>query len=66
MNAAPQQLKVLLTGGARGIGRGLFRQLLTAGHDVIILDSNKEELEHVRYRAQAWSKGRKESWFALE
>ncbi|KAF1833476.1 3-oxoacyl-reductase [Decorospora gaudefroyi] len=66
MNAAPQHLKVLLTGGARGIGRGLFRQLLTSGHDVIILDSNQEELEHVKSRAHEWSKGRKDSWHALQ
>jgi NAD(P)-dependent dehydrogenase (short-subunit alcohol dehydrogenase family) len=66
MTAAPQHLKVLLTGGARGIGRGLFRQLLASGHDVVILDSNKEELEHVRKRAQEWSNGREESWSAVE
>jgi NAD(P)-dependent dehydrogenase (short-subunit alcohol dehydrogenase family) len=66
MNAAPQHLKVLLTGGARGIGRGLFRQLLKSGHEVIILDSNKEELEHVKTRAQEWSNGRQESWHALQ
>ena len=65
MNAAPQHLKVLLTGGARGIGRGLFRHLLTAGHEVIIIDSNKEELEHVKTRAQEWYNGRKEAWHAL-
>lgn len=66
MSTAPQHLKVLLTGGARGIGRGLFRHLLTAGHEVIILDSNKEELEHVKTRAQEWSNGRKETWHALQ
>ncbi|EMD90197.1 hypothetical protein COCC4DRAFT_127501 [Bipolaris maydis ATCC 48331] len=65
MNATPQHLKVLLTGGARGIGRGLLRHLLTAGHEVIILDSNKEELDHVKTRAQEWSNGRKEHWHAL-
>jgi NAD(P)-dependent dehydrogenase (short-subunit alcohol dehydrogenase family) len=66
MSVAPQHLKVLLTGGARGIGRGLFRQLLKTGHEVIILDSNQEELEHVKTRAQEWSDGRKESWYALQ
>jgi NAD(P)-dependent dehydrogenase (short-subunit alcohol dehydrogenase family) len=66
MNAAPQHLKILLTGGARGIGRGLFRQLLTSGHDVIVLDSNGEELEHVKSQAQEWSDGRKGSWYALQ
>ncbi|KAK1915961.1 hypothetical protein P3342_003776 [Pyrenophora teres f. teres] len=66
MNTAPQSLKVLLTGGARGIGRGLFRQFLSSGHSVVILDSNKEELDHVRERAQEWSNGRKESWHAIQ
>lgn len=55
-------LKILLTGGARGIGRGLFRYLLTAGHDVIVLDSNIEELEHIKTRANEWSEGRQQSW----
>jgi NAD(P)-dependent dehydrogenase (short-subunit alcohol dehydrogenase family) len=62
----PSQLKILLTGGARGIGRGLFRQLLTSGHNVIILDSNKSELEHVKTRAHEWSGGRENSWYALQ
>jgi len=66
MNTAPQCLKILVTGGARGIGRGLFRQLLSSGHDVVILDSNKEELDHVKTRAQEWSNGRKDSWHALQ
>lgn len=66
MNATPQHLKVLLTGGARGIGRGLFRHVLTAGHEVIILDSNQEELEHVKTRAQEWSNGHKQNWHALQ
>ncbi|RMZ66480.1 hypothetical protein GMOD_00001816 [Pyrenophora seminiperda CCB06] len=64
--SAPQSLRVLVTGGARGIGRGLFRQLLSSGHNVIILDSNKEELDHVKTRAQEWSNGRKERWHALQ
>ncbi|KAL6709370.1 hypothetical protein ACN47E_001777 [Coniothyrium glycines] len=60
-----QPLKVLLTGGARGIGRGLFRHLLRAGHHVIILDSNVEELEHVKIQAEKWSNGRKENYRVL-
>ncbi|KAM0720034.1 hypothetical protein Q7P37_004169 [Cladosporium fusiforme] len=36
----------LITGGARGIGRGLTSQLLRSGHRVFILDHNKEELNH--------------------
>ena len=59
-------LKVLLTGGARGIGRGLFRHLLSTGHNVIILDSNAEELDHVKTQAEKWSNGRKDSWHALK
>jgi NAD(P)-dependent dehydrogenase (short-subunit alcohol dehydrogenase family) len=37
----------LITGGARGIGRGLSRLLLSSGHRVFILDHNTEELEHM-------------------
>lgn len=58
-------LKVLLTGGARGIGRGLFRHFLQAGHQVIILDSNTEELEHVKKQAEKWSNSSQGSWTAL-
>ena len=36
----------LITGGARGIGRGLSRLLLSSGHRVCILDNNIEELNH--------------------
>lgn len=36
----------LVTGAARGIGRGLSRLLLKKGHRVLLLDHNKEELEH--------------------
>lgn len=36
----------LITGGARGIGRGLTRLLLSAGHRVCILDNNTTELDH--------------------
>ncbi|KAF2030587.1 3-oxoacyl-reductase [Setomelanomma holmii] len=59
-------LKVLLTGGARGIGRGLFRHFLRGGHHVIILDSNTEELDHVRSQAEKWSNGSKATWGALQ
>jgi NAD(P)-dependent dehydrogenase (short-subunit alcohol dehydrogenase family) len=58
-------LKVLLTGGARGIGRGLFRHFLQSGHHVIILDSNREELEHVKALAATWSSSRNANWKAL-
>lgn len=36
----------LITGGARGIGRGLSRLLLSSGNRVFILDQNTEELAH--------------------
>lgn len=49
-----QPLRILITGGARGIGRGLFRHFLGAGHSVYILDSNSAELEHVRKLADGW------------
>ncbi|KAJ4304531.1 hypothetical protein N0V90_000057 [Kalmusia sp. IMI 367209] len=50
-----QPLRILITGGARGIGRGLFRHFLGAGHSVYILDSNSSELEHVRRLANTWT-----------
>jgi NAD(P)-dependent dehydrogenase (short-subunit alcohol dehydrogenase family) len=59
-------LKILLTGGARGIGRGLFRHFLQSGHHVIILDSNTEELDHVKKQAESWSISGKGSWSALQ
>ncbi|KAF2125714.1 short-chain dehydrogenase/reductase-like protein SDR [Dothidotthia symphoricarpi CBS 119687] len=58
-------LKVLITGGARGIGRGLFRHFLVTGHDVMILDSNLEELEHVKSQAQKWPGAQKGNLHAL-
>ncbi|KAF2875609.1 3-oxoacyl-reductase [Massariosphaeria phaeospora] len=48
-------LRVLVTGGARGIGRGLFRHFVCAGHDVIMLDSNQVELDHVRADVEKWA-----------
>jgi NAD(P)-dependent dehydrogenase (short-subunit alcohol dehydrogenase family) len=47
-------LTILLTGGARGIGRGLTRHFLTSGHRVCIIDSNKEELAHTADLAEHW------------
>ena len=35
-----------MTGGGRGIGRGLSRLLLQSGHRVLLLDNNKDELDH--------------------
>ncbi|KAF1971227.1 short-chain dehydrogenase/reductase-like protein SDR [Bimuria novae-zelandiae CBS 107.79] len=50
-----QPLRILITGGARGIGRGLFRHFLRAWHSVYILDSNSSELEHVKKLADTAS-----------
>lgn len=36
----------LITGAARGIGRGLSRLLLERGHRVFLVDNNRVELEH--------------------
>lgn len=58
-------LNILITGGARGIGRGLFRQFLAKGHRVFILDSNAEELDHVKSQAVKWSSAQG-SWYALQ
>lgn len=44
--SAPTARNYLITGGARGIGRGLSRLLLSSGHRVCILDNNTEELNH--------------------
>lgn len=42
-----KSLNWLITGAARGIGRGLTRSLLKSGHRVFLLDSNTEELTHL-------------------
>ena len=39
-------LKFLISGGGRGLGRGLARSLLQQGHSVFLMDSNQEELKH--------------------
>lgn len=44
--AHPTSLHILITGAARGIGRGLTRLLLAKGHRVFLLDSNQAELTH--------------------
>jgi NAD(P)-dependent dehydrogenase (short-subunit alcohol dehydrogenase family) len=49
------KMNVALTGGARGIGRGLVRLLLQEGHSVYALDSNQAELHHTRERAKEWA-----------
>ena len=44
--AQAQPLHFLITGAARGIGRGLSRLLLERGHRVYLVDSDAEELGH--------------------
>lgn len=53
------KMNVALTGGARGIGRGLVRMLLQEGHSVYALDSNQAELHHTRERAKEWASSSK-------
>ena len=50
-------LRILITGGARGIGRGLFRHFLRAGHSVYIIDANTSELNHIQTLAAQWTTG---------
>jgi NAD(P)-dependent dehydrogenase (short-subunit alcohol dehydrogenase family) len=59
--SASRPLRIFITGGARGIGRGLFRHFLTAGHKIFILDSNTEELKHVTQLADTWAPGAAEA-----
>jgi NAD(P)-dependent dehydrogenase (short-subunit alcohol dehydrogenase family) len=57
--SAPTARNYLITGGARGIGRGLSRILLSSGHRVCILDNNTEELDHAAALfAKSYTRGR--------
>ncbi|KAH9907919.1 short chain dehydrogenase [Xylariomycetidae sp. FL2044] len=44
--SSPASKNIIVSGGARGIGRSLARHLLEAGHRVYILDIDAEELEY--------------------
>ncbi len=44
--ALPVPLNILITGAARGIGRGLSRLLQQKGHRVFLLDIHSDELTH--------------------
>jgi NAD(P)-dependent dehydrogenase (short-subunit alcohol dehydrogenase family) len=44
---SPESKNIIVTGGARGIGRGLVRYFLDAGHRVYILDILEDEMKHV-------------------
>lgn len=48
--AAPRNF--LITGAARGIGRGLARQLLQKGHRVLLVDNNSLELRNTTVMLQ--------------
>ncbi|MCO5601261.1 hypothetical protein L7F22_055380 [Adiantum nelumboides] len=43
---ATHSLRFLITGGGRGLGRGLARQLIQEGHDVFVVDIDAKELQH--------------------
>jgi len=45
-SASPRSRAILISGGARGIGRGLARTFLQKGHRVFILDIDQAELSH--------------------
>jgi len=62
---ADRFLNIIITGGARGIGRGLFRHFIGTGHRVLILDSNESELEHVVSWVQRWDSTQKGQPMAL-
>ncbi|KAK6075603.1 short chain alcohol dehydrogenase [Seiridium cupressi] len=47
-------MNYLITGGSRGIGRGLSRLLLQRGHRVFILDNNDSELNHINSQIPQW------------
>jgi NAD(P)-dependent dehydrogenase (short-subunit alcohol dehydrogenase family) len=66
MASVSQSLNILLTGGARGIGRGLLRHFIRSGHNIVVLDSNVEELNHVKKQAARWSSENVDNWFALQ
>jgi NAD(P)-dependent dehydrogenase (short-subunit alcohol dehydrogenase family) len=54
----PRSLNILITGGARGIGRGLFRHFLTTGHRVFVIDNDIPELGNTCSQAlDHWAPG---------
>lgn len=64
--AATRPLNILITGGARGIGRGLLRHFIRSGHSILILDNNGTELENIKSTAPTWSDNKSSSWHALQ
>ncbi|KAK7525617.1 uncharacterized protein IWZ02DRAFT_241677 [Phyllosticta citriasiana] len=62
---ASQPLNFLITGAARGIGRGLSRLLLQRGHRVFLVDNNADELDHTTSKHLAsFSASRKDAFSA--
>ncbi|GME27347.1 Short-chain dehydrogenase/reductase SDR [Neofusicoccum parvum] len=53
--ASETPMNYLVTGAARGIGRGLTRNLLRRGHRVFLLDANAAELENTLSLAPSWA-----------
>ena len=43
---ATQPLRFFITGGGRGLGRGLTAQLIQQGHECFVVDANQTELTH--------------------
>lgn len=65
-SASPEApMNYLITGAARGIGRGLTRNLLSKGHRVFLLDSNKPELDNTLSLASSWAKNSSSSSSSL-
>jgi len=55
--AITRELNILITGGARGIGRELFRHFLRSGHRILVIDSNEEKLAYISEKLPRWSGG---------
>ena len=56
----------LITGAARGIGRGLSRQLLAKGHRILLVDNDVAELENTAKLLAKDGKTTEEDYMTLE
>jgi NAD(P)-dependent dehydrogenase (short-subunit alcohol dehydrogenase family) len=52
-----RSLNILITSGSHAIGRGLLRYFLRAGHSILILDSNEDELVRISWKLPGWIRG---------